>query len=103
MGAAAVNVADVIVLELQAVNHPWRLGLGLFLSTIVAILGFPGGRLDLLRRRIAKNQNQLFAVGRPLEVLHILNRLGEALRLTALAIQHVDLGLLLVSLGILAR
>ncbi len=55
MGAVAINVAYVVVLKLQPVDHPGRLRLGLFPRPILRAFGFSGCRLKLFWRGIAKN------------------------------------------------
>src|SRR5580704_19305356 len=98
MGSAAIDIADVVVLELEPVDDPGGLGLGLLRCPIVRAFALLGRRLSLFRRWIAKNQNPLLAVGCPFELFHILNRVYQALRLAALVIEQIDLCLLFVAL-----
>ena len=87
---------------MKAVDNPGALRLG-FLgsgSLVVSLL------LTLTRRgfqlfggRIAQNQDQALAVGRPAEVFDVLDGLGELLGLAAQPIEEVDLRLALVTLG----
>src|SRR6266436_10241335 len=101
MGAAAVEVTDFVFLELQAVNHPGFLSLGLLflfsarlLILILILCGF-----EFLGRGIAENQNEATSVRGPAEVIHVLRSVRQALSLPAEAVQKPDLGFAFVSGG----
>jgi hypothetical protein len=102
MSAEALQVTNLIFLELIAVNHPGTLSLGLLVLDLFALAllrGFFFGCVQVLRGRVLQHQHQAFAVRRPGKILYVLNGLGEALCLTALPVKKPDLGLALVALG----
>src|SRR6266436_5299111 len=103
MGAAAVEVTDFVFLELQAVNHPGFLSLGLLflfsarLLILILVLVLRG--FEFLGRGIAENQNEATTVRGPGEVIHVLRSVRQALSLPAEAVQKPDLGFAFVSGG----
>ncbi len=102
MSAEALQITNFIFLELIAVNHPGTLSFGLLVLDLLALAllrGFFLGCFQVLRGRILQHQHQAFAVRRPGKIFYVLNGLGEALGLAALAVQQPDLGLALVALG----
>ena len=79
---AAIQVSDVIALDLQAVDHP-----GFFF--VLVALGLLFG--------IADHEHQPFAVGRPGVIGHSLFDMGKLIRFAAAPVQGPDLGLAVVA------
>src|SRR6266478_703207 len=96
MSAAAVEVADFVGLELQAIDHPRLAYLWLFLL-VVLLFALGVGFGQFFFGGIAKDHHQTGTVGRPGEVIDILRGVGEALRFTTGAVQEPDLRLLLIA------
>src|SRR3981189_388106 len=100
MGTAAVEVADFVEFELQAINYVGLGGLLLFLGGAFAFVlpGFLGG-FQFFRAGVAQDENETTAIGRPGKVLDVLRGVSEALGFSAAETEEPDLGLTLVALG----
>src|SRR5438876_1216393 len=98
MGAAAVEIADSVTLELETVNYKGRRSFRLGSSGgLVFVLVFGG--FQVFGLGIAENENQASAVRRPFEVVNALRNVGEVSGFATKAIQKPDLGLAIVSCG----
>ena len=101
VGATAVKIADGVFLELQAVDHPRRLGFGLFRCRRLVggvLFSLTGCGFELFGRRITEDQDEALAVGSPNEVVDVLNRVSKLLSFATEAVQKVDLGFAFVAL-----
>ncbi len=85
VGAAMIEVAPAVPLELQPVDHPRRGCLGR--------PAIPRGVTRLLRRGVPDHERQARGVGRPGEAVHPLLDLGELLGLAAQPVEPPDLRL----------
>src|ERR1700730_2213314 len=100
MGAAAVEIADFIGLELEAIDYPGLASLGLFVLVIVVLFFvFRLGFGQLFFGGVAEDHDHTRAVGRPGEVVDILRRAGEPLSFAAGAIEEPDLRFAFVASG----
>src|ERR1700726_181471 len=92
MGTAAVEIADFVGLELEAIDYPGLASLGLFVLVIVVLFFvFRLGFGQLFFGGVAEDYDQTAAVGRPGEIVDILRRPGEALGFAARAVQQPNL------------
>ena len=88
MGAAAVEVAGVVALELQAVDDPGAVFVpGVFLFRLCGLF------------RVADDENEPAAVGRPGVVIDALFDMAELPRLSPAPVEGPDLGFPLVARG----
>jgi hypothetical protein len=85
VGAAMIEIAPPVTLELEAVDHPGRRRLGR--------AAVPRRVAGLLGRGVLDHQRQACAVGRPGEAVHPLLHVGERLGLAAQPVEQPDLGL----------
>ncbi len=83
MSSPAIEIADIVGLELEAVDHPRRFCVFL-LATLFC--------LHVLGPRILEHQHHPRTVGRPLVGADALEDVGQLLRVTTLAEQGPDLG-----------
>ncbi len=90
VGAVPVEVADVVELELAAVDHPRRRVLRLLLAALDC---------QLLGGGVLQHQHHALAVRRPLVVAHPLRGVGQLRRLAALAIERPHLVLTVLGRG----
>src|SRR6266852_240610 len=90
MGAAAVEVANGVALELQPINDKRTRSLRLGRcgrSRLFLVFC----RFEILGLRVAKNQYEPSAVWRPLEVVHALSDVGQANGFAAAAVEQPHL------------
>src|SRR2546430_17725404 len=98
MGAAAVEVADGVALELETVNYKGRRSFRLgSRGGLVFVLVFVFGGFQVLGLGIAKDENQASAVWRPFEIVNALRNVGEGRGFATQAVGKTELG---VSLGL---
>ena len=90
MRTATIQVADVVLFELKAVDDPWLRSL---LLVLVVLL------LEFLRFRILDDQDHPARIGRPLEGVNALSHLGPLHAVAALTEKSPDLLLLVVASG----
>src|SRR5437660_12123122 len=91
MGAAAVEIADDVALELETVNYKGRRSFRLGSSGgLVFVLVFGG--FQVLGLGIAKDENQASAVWRPFEIVNALRNVGEVSGFATKAIEEPDQG-----------
>ena len=116
MCAAPVEIAHRVGLEAIAVDDEGRRSfrffrlrvLGVFLLIFIFVFIIAASRLvfffgfrllQFFGSGITQHENETLAVGRPFEIIHILNRIGQLLRLAADAVEQPHLRLAFVAFG----
>lgn len=102
MGAAAVEIADFVDFKLETVNHPRLFGFGLLVivgGVVVDLGGLGLVSVEFLGRWIFEDKHETAIVGRPGEIVDILNGVRKLLGIAAEAVQEPDLRFAVVALG----
>ena len=107
VGAAAVEIAVDVFLELQAIDDPGFVGFFLFDLAVFVVsitffvvgifFGFVAHGFQFFGRGITKDEGDAAAVGRPKEVFDVLGGVGKLFGFTAEAVEEPDLDFAVVA------